>query len=94
MIALERMKITPSENGGMMLFFKFLTGKTLTVEVASLDNVRAVKEMICRMTGIASDQQLMRCNGNELKDEMIISECDIDDESALHVVLRLRGGSK
>jgi hypothetical protein len=91
-MVLQRMKITPTETGGMMLYFKFLTGKTLTVEAASLDDVRAVKEMICRMTGIATDQQLLVCNGNQLEDEMPIAECEIDDESALQVVLRLRGG--
>jgi len=91
-MVLEGMKITRTENGGMKLFFKFVTGKTLRVEVGSLDDVRVVKEMICRMTGIGPDEQLLVCNGNRLEDEMAIAECEIDDESALQVVLRLRGG--
>jgi len=69
------MKIRATENGGMKLYFKFVTGKTLRVEVVSLDDVRAVKEMICRMTGIAPDEQLLVCNGNQLED---VARCGRD----------------
>ena len=76
----------------MYVYVKTLTGKTIGVYVEPSDTVEQLKNKIQYKEGIPIDQQrLLTPTEGHLKNEKLLSDYNIKDESIIHLVLRCVG---
>jgi ubiquitin len=78
----------------MQIVVKTLTGKIIKITVKDSDTIGDLKGKIEAVDGIPPHLQRLIFAGTELEDARTISNYNIQEESVLHLMLRLSGGGK
>ena len=72
------------------LFFKMLTGRIISLEVGPSDRIDKVKAMIYKREGIPPAQQKLIFDRVHLEDEHMLSYHNIQSQSILYLLVRLK----
>jgi hypothetical protein len=75
----------------MQIFFKTLTGRTITITTDG--SINDVKERIHDKTNIKPNQQHLYYAGKPLQDGRSLADLNVQNESTLEMVIPLPGGS-
>ena len=78
--------------GSMQIFVKTLTGKCVTLDVDSHALIQEVKIALWLQEGIPVSQQRVIFAGRTLEENHTLADYNIQKESTLHLVLKMRGG--
>jgi translation initiation factor 1 (eIF-1/SUI1) len=83
----------PRDDGKIQLFFKTLTNRTRVIRAKPDATILELKQSFFDSDGVPVDAQRLIWGGKELEDERTLQDYNIQQESTIYPVLRLRGGS-
>ena len=72
------------------IFIRTLTGKTLTIPVELGDTIASLKEKVFSIENIPVEEQRLIFGGKQLDDNQTLESYNIQKDSTIHLVLRLR----
>lgn len=78
-------------DGGYQIFCKFLTGKTITIEVEPYYTIENLKEIVYDKENIPLSGQRIVFNGKLLENHRTVADYNIKKGSIIHFTIRLRG---
>uniref|UniRef100_A0ABI7ZSU9 RBR-type E3 ubiquitin transferase n=1 Tax=Felis catus TaxID=9685 RepID=A0ABI7ZSU9_FELCA len=70
------------------VFVRFNSSHGFPVEVDSDTSIFQLKEVVAKRQGVPADQLRVIFAGKELRDDLTVQSCDLDQQSIVHVVLR------
>ena len=78
----------------MKIFITSIVGKTFTLGVNSSDKIEDIKTKIAKKEGtpIQSKRLILIFGGKHLEDDRTLADYNVQNNSTLHLVMRLRGG--
>ena len=76
----------------MQVFVKTLTGKDMTFDVEPTMPVEQLKKQIFATEGIAESDQRLIYGGKQLEDGQTLQDYNVEPNSTIHLVLKLKGG--
>ena len=74
------------------IFIKTLTGNVLTLDLLPDSTIAELKTTILLKEDVPPPDQRLIFDGKQLSDDRTLSDCEIQADSSLHLVVRLRGG--
>uniref|UniRef100_A0A4X1VXB0 E3 ubiquitin-protein ligase parkin n=1 Tax=Sus scrofa TaxID=9823 RepID=A0A4X1VXB0_PIG len=72
----------------MIVFVRFNSSHGFPVEVDSDTSIFQLKEVVAKRQGVPADQLRVIFAGKELRNDLTVQRCDLDQQSIVHVVLR------
>ena len=81
---------TSGNDESFQIFVKTLTGKTITLGVKSDYTTKIIKELIYTKERLSTEEWRLIFAGKQLDNQRTLRDYNIQKESTLHLVLRLR----
>ncbi|XP_033259809.1 E3 ubiquitin-protein ligase parkin isoform X3 [Orcinus orca] len=72
----------------MIVFVRFNSSHGFPVEVDSDTSIFQLKEVVAKQQGVPADQLRVIFAGKELRNDLTVRSCDLDQQSIVHIVLR------
>jgi hypothetical protein len=76
------------------IFVKSINGKSRTLDVNATDSIASIKQQMAEKEGVSAEEQRLIFAGKNLDDTKTLQDYNINAESTIHLVLRVKGGTR